>query len=155
MKYLLLFVLLTLVGFGGYLLWEQSKGIDSTGKIHADLYQGANGIWDPQLQVLPFDFAPTTQLTLRWQAPEQEYNHFVITISQLDGTLVRKESGEHDRLSLDPDGLEPGTEYVFALQACLDRSCEQWLIGKEEYRGTTAEASEPREEKLENAKPTE
>ena len=89
------------------------------------------------MQVLPFERAPSTTLTLRWQPPQETYNHFVVTISTVDGTVVRKESGEHDRLSLDPDGLEPGTEYLFTLQACLDRRCEAWLIAQDEYRGTT------------------
>lgn len=139
---LILLILLAVVVLAGYLLWQQSTPIDATGKVHTQLYEEASGVWDPRMQVLPFELAPSTQLTLRWQAPEQEYNHFLITISQTDGTLVRKESGEHDRLSLDPDGLETETEYVFALQACLDRSCEEWLIAQEEYRGTTAEVPE-------------
>ncbi|MEK7620613.1 MAG: fibronectin type III domain-containing protein [Patescibacteria group bacterium] len=115
----------------------RSPRVDATGKILASLYEGASDTWDAQIQVLPFERAPDRQLTLRWQPPEETYNHFVVTISKADGTLVRKESGEHDRVTLDLDALEPETEYVFALQACLDRRCEQWLVAQEEYRGTT------------------
>lgn len=127
-----------LIGLAGYAWWSTSQ-IDSNGKIHVDLYEGASGTWNPHLQVFPFERSPSTTLTLRWQAPEETYNHFVVSISKTDGTLLRKESGEHDRVSLDPDGLDPQTEYVFALQACLDPRCESWLIAQNEYRGTTTQ----------------
>lgn len=120
--------------------------IDPTGKIHTDLYEGASGVWDPQMQVLPFrpqeineqTVGSATQLRLEWQKPEQTFNHFLVTITDPVSEYTRKESGEHDRVSLDPDALAPNTEYVFALQACLDRRCEKWLVAQEEYRGTTA-----------------
>ena len=79
-----------------------------------------------------------THLRLEWSKPEQLYNHFVITVTEPLSGYTRTESGEHDRVSLDPDGLKPETEYIFAIQACLDRDCEKWLIATEEYRGTTA-----------------
>ncbi len=139
-RYIPLLVLLVVLLVGAAIWLLRTPNIDSTGKVNVDLYDGATGLWDPQMQVLPFERAPSTTLTLRWQPPQDTYNHFVITISSADGTLLRKESGEHDRLSLDPDGLEPGTQYVFALQACLDRRCEAWLIAKDEYRGTTAQS---------------
>lgn len=136
MKYVLLLVVLVAAGAAGF-WWYSQPRIDSSGKIRAELYEGASDTWDPQMEVVAFEREPSTMITLRWQAPEKTYNHFVITISKADGTLVRKESGEHDRLSLDPDGLEPDTEYVFALQACLDRRCEEWFVAQDEYRGTT------------------
>ena len=114
--------------------------IDATGKLHANLYEGASGTWDPQMEVLPFEPDPSTRISLRWQPPEQTYNHFVVSLSKADGILIRSESGEHDRMSLDLDALEPETEYVFAIQACLDRRCEQWLVAQQEYRGTTLAA---------------
>lgn len=120
----------------------RSPRIDSTGKIHASLYEGAVGTWEAQIEVLPFERAPDQQLTLRWEPPEKTYNHFVVTISRADGMFLRSESGEHDRVSLDPDALEPETEYVFALQACLDRHCESWLIAHDEARGTTTATQE-------------
>ena len=121
----------------------RSPRVDATGKILASLYEGASDTWDAQIQVLPFERAPDRQLTVRWQPPEKTYNHFVISISRADGTYIRSESGEHDRVSLDPDALEPKTEYVFTLQACLDRRCEAWFIAREEARGTTATSQEP------------
>lgn len=137
MKYLIILIVLAVLGVGGYAWWSASSRIDSSDKIHADLYEGASGTWDPQMEVVAFERAPSTMMSVRWQPPEKTYNHFVVTISQTDGTLVRKESGEHDRVTLDLDALEPETEYVFALQACLDPRCEQWLVAQEEYRGTT------------------
>lgn len=137
MKYLIILIVLVVVGVGGYAWWSASSHIDSSGKIHTDLYEDADGTWDPQMEVVAFEREPSTMMSLRWQQPQETYNHFVLTISKADGTLVRKESGEHDRMSLDLDALEPETEYVFALQACLDRRCEQWLVAQEEYTGTT------------------
>jgi len=146
MKYLIVLAIILIVGIAGYAWWSTSSLIDSSGKIHVDLYEGASGTWDPQMVISPFERSPSTSITIRWQPPEETYNHFVVAISKADGTLVRKESGEHDRLSLDPDGLEPGTEYVFALQACLDPRCEAWLVAQDEYRGTTEESQTTDEE---------
>lgn len=137
MKYLPLIALLLVAGIAAA-LWFSQPHIDSTGKIHVDLYEGAEDTWNPQMEVVPFERLPSTMLTLRWQPPTASYNHFLISISTADGTLLRKESGEHDRLSLDVDGLVPETEYVFALQACLDPRCSEWLIAQQEYRGTTS-----------------
>lgn len=137
MKYFLSISVLILLGILGYAWWSSTPKIDSTNKIHADLYEGASDSWDPHLEITPFERAPTTALTVRWQAPEKIYNHFLLTISNTDGTILRKESGEHDRLSLDLDALEPATEYIFNLQACLNPRCESWIIAQEEYRGTT------------------
>lgn len=138
MKYLPLIGLLLIAGIAGAAWWFSQPHIDSTGKMHVDLYEGANDTWDPQMEILPFDRAPSSMLTLLWQPPTETYNHFLITISTADGTLLRTESGEHDRLSLDVDGLAPETEYLFALQACLDPRCSEWLIAQQEYRGTTS-----------------
>lgn len=142
MKYIILLLVLAVVGVAGYAWWSTSSDIDLSDKVHGDLYEAANGTWDPQMEVTPFELDPSTRISLRWQPPQETFNHFVITLSKADGTLVRKESGEHDRVTLDLDALEPETEYVFALQACLDRNCEQWLVAQEEYRGTTESAQE-------------
>ncbi|MBI4256468.1 fibronectin type III domain-containing protein [Candidatus Uhrbacteria bacterium] len=141
MKYLIVLAIVLTAGISGYAWWFSQPQINSTGKIHMDLYEKASDTWDPQIQILPFERSPSTTLTFRWHAPEKPYNHFVITISNADGTLLRKESGEHDRLSLDLDGLEPGKQYVFALQACLDPRCEAWYISQDEYGGTTVDRS--------------
>ena len=146
MKYLIALAIVLIAGIAGYAWWSTSSQIDSSGKIHVDLYEDAYGIWDPQMVISPFERSPSTSMTILWQTPKETFNHFVVTISKADGTLVRKESGEHDRVSLDPDGLEPATEYVFALQACLDPRCETWLIAQNEYRGTTEEAQSADEE---------
>lgn len=144
MKSAIFLIVLVIIGVARYAWWSASSRIDSSDKIHTDLYEDASGTWDPQIQVTPFERAPSTMMSLRWQPPQQTYNHFVLTLSKADGTLIRKESGEHDRMTLDLDALEPETEYVFALQACLNPRCKQWLIAQEEYRGTTqaAEATE-------------
>jgi hypothetical protein len=133
-------LLILIVAVSGYFWWSSAHKITSTDKIHVELYEGANGTWDPQMQIFPFERLPTTMLSLQWTPPEKTYNHFVITISTEDGQFLRSESGEHDRVSLDPDALEPGTTYIFALQACLDPRCETWLIAQDEYSGTTQEA---------------
>lgn len=148
MKYAILLVVLAAVGVGGYAWWSASSRIDSRGKIHTDLYEDAGGTWDPQMEIFPFERLPSTMLTVRWQPPTKTYNHFLITISTVDGTLLRTESGEHDRVSLDIDGLTPETEYVFALQACLDPRCTEWLIAQKEYRGTTTAAVDISQEEI-------
>ena len=75
-------------------------------------------------------------IRLEWSQPTETYNHFLLP-SQIR-VYILQESGEHDRVSLDVTGLEPDTEYVFALQACLDPRCETWLIAQDEYSGRTA-----------------
>jgi len=143
MKYILpTIIILMCAGVIGVLFYITTTEIDSTGKIHADLFDQAKRTWDPVMEVLPFEPNPTTQLTIRWQPPEKDYNHIVIWISTASGELLKSESGEHDRVSLDPDGLEPGTEYVFAIQACIDPDCKRWYIGQDEYRGTTERLTE-------------
>ena len=135
-------LLLLVLAVAGYALWMSPPKIDTQGKIHANLYEGASGTWNPQVEVLPFTRVPQTMLTVKWQPPEETYNHFVMTISTSNGTLIRTESNSHDHLSMDLDGFEPQTEYLFDLQACLDPRCEAWLIAKDEYRGMTAQAQE-------------
>ncbi len=130
----------------GTFLFLRTPSADPGGKVHADLYEGASGVWDPQTQILPFrpqeingqTIGSSTHLRLEWQKPEQTYNHFLITITDPVSGYTRKESGEHERLSLDPDALSPNTQYVFVIQACLDRRCEEWLIAQDETVGTTA-----------------
>ncbi|MCR4313839.1 MAG: fibronectin type III domain-containing protein [Candidatus Uhrbacteria bacterium] len=139
MKYPILLIVLAVTGVAGF-WWFSQPRIDSTGKMYVDLYEGAADTWDPKMEVVAFERAPSTMMTVRWQAPEQTYNHFLVTISKANGTLVRKESGEHDRVSLDLDALEPETEYVFAIQACLDPRCTEWFIAQDEYAGTTQAA---------------
>ncbi len=142
---LLLIPLIVLTALGVF-LWSRQGTPDASGKVHASLYEGATGTWDAQMKVSPFrtqdidgqTVGSSTQLTLEWQKPTKTYNHFVITITDPVSGYTRSESGEHDRVSLDPDALQPDTQYVFALQACLDRRCEKWLVAQDEYRGTAA-----------------
>jgi hypothetical protein len=137
MKYLPLMGLLLILGIAGSAWWFMQSRIDATGKIHTDLYEEAKGVWDPKMEVVPFERLPSEMLTLHWDPPTKSYNHFVVSISTADGSLLRRESGEHDRVSLDVDGLIPQTEYVFALQACLDPRCTTWYISQNDSRGTT------------------
>ncbi len=138
-------IVIILLGLGIF-LWMRQNAPDARNKVNTDLYTGATGTWDPQMMIFPFRtqeidgqvVGSSTQLRLEWRKPEQTYNHFVVIITDPISGYTRKASGEHDRVSLDPDALQPNTTYVFALQACLDRHCKQWLIAKEEYRGTTA-----------------
>jgi len=131
-------IVLICAGVVGLIFYLTTTKIDSTGMLQANLFDEAERTWDPAMEVLPFELNPTTQITLRWQPPEKNYNHFVIWISDASGNLIRTESGEHDRSSLDPNGLSPGTDYVFDIQACIDPDCKSWYIGKDEYHGTTA-----------------
>lgn len=138
MKYIITFITVLILGVLGWTFWSQTPKVDSTGKIHVNLYDGASGSWDSQMEVLLFESAPSTYLSLKWQPPTMTYNHFLLTISDEQGEIIRKESGEHDRVSLDPDALDPGTTYLFVLQACLEPACTSWLIADTEYSGTTA-----------------
>lgn len=139
-----------ILAIGAYIFFtiSQPEPIDTTGKVHTSLYEEAVGTWNPQMQISPFERAPSSILTLTWQPPEESYNHFVITISHPDTGILRSEAGEHDRFSLNPDGLEPDTEYIFAIQACVDPRCEEWIIGEDEYRGNTQSATEVEEEEI-------
>ncbi|MBI2473927.1 fibronectin type III domain-containing protein [Candidatus Uhrbacteria bacterium] len=150
-------VVLIILGVLGFVLWNRERE-EAIPKVHPALFENASGTWDAQMQVLPFrpkevngvTVGFPTQLRLEWSKPEQPYNHFVITVTEPLSGYTRTESGEHDRVSLDPDGLTPETEYVFAIQACLDPRCEKWLIGTEESRGTTGPAEEPQPQPEEN-----
>lgn len=133
------------LGLISYFFWSQPR-VDSTGKIHTDLYDGATDTWNPEVQVLPFrpqdidgqTVGSSDGIRLEWSQPTETYNHFLLTVTDPVAYTSFKESGEHDRVSLDVTGLEPDTEYVFALQACLDPRCETWLIAQDEYSGRTA-----------------
>lgn len=153
--YFKVIVVLIILGILGFVLWTRERETRIP-KVHPVLFENASGSWDAQMQVLPFRPKEVngvmvgfpTQLHLEWSKPEQPYNHFVITVTEPLSGYTRTESGEHDRVSLDPDRLTPKTEYVFIIQACLDRDCEKWLIGTQEYRGTTGleEESQPEPE---------
>ena len=147
MKRIIPILIILILAVAGYALWLRTpEAINSSGKVHTELYTGAVDTWDAQMEILPFERDPAHQLTLHWTAPTQTYNNFVLTISTPDGNILRSESGEHDRLSLDPDGFEPDTQYIFALQACLDPRCEQWIISQQEYAGTTSVEQVPEDD---------
>ncbi|MFA4845781.1 MAG: fibronectin type III domain-containing protein [Patescibacteria group bacterium] len=140
--FLAIIVVLVLVGY----VYLRQQNVDATGKIHANLYENASGAWDPKIIILPVrtqeingqTIGSSTMLRIEWQQPKETYNHFIVTYTNLATGVATKESGEHDRVNLEPSGLTPDTDYVFALQACFDRRCEEWLIAQEEYRGRTA-----------------
>lgn len=142
-----LFCLITaivLLSVAGYLVWNQPP-VDSTGKIHTDLYDGASGTWDPEVQVLPFraqdidgkTVGSSTAIRLEWKQPSQTYNHFLLTVTDPSTNTSTIESGEHDRVSLDITGLKADTEYVFALQACFDPRCQTWIVATDEITART------------------
>src|SRR3990167_1959182 len=150
-SYFKVVVVLIILGILSFVLWNQKNEQEKRARlIHLDLFENASGTWDAHMQVLPFrpkevngvTVGFPTQLRLEWSKPQQPYNHFVITVTEPLSGYTRTESGEHDRVSLDTDGLTPETQYVFAIQACLDPHCEKWLIGTEEYRGTTGPETE-------------
>jgi hypothetical protein len=138
---LIVLVVLTTLGF----FFFRQPGVDSTGKIHADLYTGASETWNPDVQVLPFHavevdgqtVGSSTAIRLEWSKPTQPYNHFLLTITNTTTQASTKESGEHERVSLDVTGLTPDTEYVFALQACLDPRCDEWIVADTETPSRT------------------
>lgn len=140
-----LVLVLAIFGVAGYLFWNQPH-VDSTGKVHTDLYESAMDTWNPEMQVLPFrpqdidgqTIGSSHGIRLEWSQPTETYNHFLLTVTEPVAHTSFKESGEHDRVSLDVTGLKPDTEYVFALQACVDPRCETWLVAQDEYRGRTA-----------------
>lgn len=140
-----LLAVLIVLGTAGYFFWSQPR-VDVTGKIHTDIYESATSTWDPGVQILPFrpqeindqTIGSSAGIRLEWSQPTETYNHFLLTITDTVANTFFKESGEHDRVSLDVTGLKPDTEYVFALQACLDPRCETWMVSKNEYRGRTA-----------------
>ena len=143
-----IFVVVVLVGLIGYLIWlgVRPPTVDSTGKFHTHLYEGASETFDAQISILPFQpqeidsetVGSSTYLRAEWSQPEKKYNHFLITISDPASDFTRTEAGEHDRVSLDLSDLTPDTEYTIALQACLEPTCERWFISQQEYTGRTA-----------------
>ena len=128
----------------GYFVWIQPP-VNSAGKIHTDLYNGASGTWDPEVSVLPFrpqdidgqTVGSSTAIRLEWKQPTQAYNHFLLTVTDPVAHTSYIESGEHDRTSLDITGLKADTEYVFALQACLNTRCEEWIVAVDEITAST------------------
>ncbi len=146
MKKILPLLAVAIVIIAGYFL-TRGPNIDLTDKHHLRAYEGAKDVFDAQLQVMPFypsdtvdatsPVASSTYLRTQWSAPEKIYNHFLITISDPQSDFTRTESGEHDRVTLDLSDLTQDTSYVIVLQACLDPSCERWLVSDVEYQGTT------------------
>lgn len=145
MKHIKIVMILAVIIIAGAIIWAASErpNIDSGDKLNTNLYEQAVGVWDSELKVSNFrpqiindvEFGSSTMVTVTWSPPQDAYNHFVLTITDPTSTFSRKESGEHDRFSLDPDRLSPNTEYTFALQACLDPKCESWYISQSEVIG--------------------
>lgn len=143
-KLFCLLIGIVILAVTGYFTWNQ-PAVDSTGKIHTEIYNGASGTWNPEVQSLPFrpqdvdgqTVGSSTAIRLEWKQPTETYNHFLLTITNPATNTSIKESGEHDRVSLDITGLKPDTEYVFALQACFDPRCETWIVAENEILART------------------
>ncbi len=139
-------VLIIIAAAVGLIMFSGDGGVqvDSTDKFHKDLYDNAVGGWDATLTTHAFEsqeinstaVGSSSRVRVTWNQPEEEYNHFVLTISDPLSDWFRKESGEHDRISLDLDMLSPSMDYTIALQACLQPTCEEWLISTAEVIGT-------------------
>ncbi|MBI4713740.1 fibronectin type III domain-containing protein [Candidatus Uhrbacteria bacterium] len=95
--------------------------------------------WDGNLQTARFrpqqiageERGSSSFIRLTWQKPETIYNHFLITVANPETGWTRKESGEHERFSLDISDLEPDTLYTFVVQACGNPNCDAWITSKE------------------------
>lgn len=95
---------------------------------------GEAGFWESDAQTFLFieqevggeTIGSSSNITVRWEAPKKEYNHFLITIRDEEADFERRESREHDGFSLDLSALQPNTEYEIELKACLDPRCEAW-----------------------------
>jgi hypothetical protein len=136
-------IVLIILGLLGFSVLKRPNKIpiaDYTNKIHAPLFAEADGFWNDQLAPEPFrpvlindeQHGSATFLRLTWSKPEQQYNQFVITLTQPESGWRASESREGDGNSLDVSGLMPDTKYVVNIQACLDSSCEHWLNGQDE-----------------------
>ncbi|MDG1949934.1 MAG: fibronectin type III domain-containing protein [bacterium] len=141
--------LVVLIIMAGIFVYATISGpsVDSTNRVHTQLYEGADDTWDAQAATELFreqmidgeTIGSSTALGLRWSAPKVEFNHYVVTISHLETGIVRSEASEQDRQRLDLTGLDADTNYTFALQACIDRACDEWIIASTEATGTTPE----------------
>ena len=137
-------IVLGILIIAGVFIWTSSTGVDTSGKFHKDIYSGALGTWNPEFTTDFFrsqiindvEFGSSSTISVAWQRPEITYNHFILTITDPASDWFRKESGEHERVSLDLDALTPGAEYLIALQACLDPECEEWHVSENEESGT-------------------
>jgi hypothetical protein len=144
MKYIKIFVILAVIAIPA-LVWKLSPTVDTEGKIHTNIYQNAKGVQSMNLSASPFnpqeihgeEIGSSTYLRIEWSKPKKEYNHFLLTITDLESKSSRIESGERDRTSLDVTDLEANQTYVFALQACLDPTCKQWYVSETELLATT------------------
>ena len=144
MKLLKTLIVLGIIIIAITFIWTSSTSIDTTDKFHKDIYTGALDTWSPEFSTDFFrsqvindvEFGSSSTISVTWTKPELTYNHFVLTISDPASDWFRKESGEHERVSLDLDALTPGTEYLMVLQACLDSECEEWYVSETEHTGT-------------------
>jgi len=119
---------------------------DYTNKVHSELYANTQEVWDGQVTVKPFrsqtigdqEIGSATGLRIEWQAPEQTFNHFLLTITEQESGIIKMESREHEGTSLDITDLKPDTKYIFNLQACIDPKCETWYVAEQEASGRTS-----------------
>lgn len=100
---------------------------------------GEIGAWEANLQTLKFrpkligetEYGSSSGIRLTWEKPTQTYNHFLVVIKNPEIGFERKESGEHERTSLDVTDLKPDTSYAFSVQACFDPKCTSWITSNE------------------------
>ncbi|MBT5808109.1 fibronectin type III domain-containing protein [Candidatus Uhrbacteria bacterium] len=146
MKYAISILILGLLAGAGVLFYQtQNTGVDATGKVHTEIYEGAKKSFDGGMSTSLFReqevdgevFGSSTAFRIQWQAPEREYNHFVLTITDPLTEKSIAESGNHDRFALDITGLEPETEYHIVLQACISPRCEKWYVSETELIKST------------------
>lgn len=129
-KNLIIVIFALLVAIGTTIVWLKQEKKQITDEI---------GTWEANLQTSLFrpktivetEYGSSSGIRLTWEKPSQTYNHFLITITNPETVWSRKESGEHDRVSLDVTDLEPDTTYTFFVQACFDPKCGSWITSTE------------------------
>lgn len=144
MKLLRIVLVLAIIGTLGFILMQEPS-VDPTGKVHVGHYQEASATEQMNLVALPFrgkqiegkTVGSSTGIHVEWSAPSRQYNHFVVTITNPTTTESYSESGEQQRFSLDFLDLEPETEYIIALQACIDPDCDKWYVAENELATST------------------
>lgn len=137
-------IILVLIAFG-ILMFIQKKQLNLDERYHKELYAESVKLFESQLETSHFreqiivgeTRGSSSRIRLTWQKPVKPYNHFVIVISDPKTGKTRRESGEHERMSLDVSDLKADTEYVFTLLACLEPSCKKWMTSREEPRAKT------------------
>ncbi|PJA45070.1 hypothetical protein CO174_05085 [Candidatus Uhrbacteria bacterium CG_4_9_14_3_um_filter_50_9] len=125
--------------------WQIRGRVNTSDRFHTEIYTEAEGTQAMNLTASGFReqevngelIGSSSYLRIEWTAPEKEYNHFLLTMTNHETGWSKKESGEHERFSLDIGDLEANTTYTLVLQACLDPTCERWYASDTELTATT------------------